>query len=139
MTSTRFWLLSGLLLLSASTTQAQNNTTVLDRDMKVEDFEDLTYPNVGRSAHVEGVVVVRVELDDQGKVAYATGISGPAALIPDCLTNAKKWKFRPNAEKAAVIVYNFRLTGGISKSGCSHFTLELPNFATVTSCVPQVQ
>lgn len=119
--------------------RAQKPTFLSDNEMHLLDYEDLLYPAVGRSAHIQGVVVVRAILDDQGRVVKATAISGAEPLVPACLTNAKKWRFRPNASKMAVIVYNFRLIDTISKSGCSHFELAPPNFATVTSCVTQIQ
>jgi hypothetical protein len=78
-------------------------------------------------------------LNDEGKVVEATAVSGNDILIPDCLANAKKWRFRPNAKKTVVIVYNFRMTYAVSKSGCSQFMLQAPNFATITSCVPTIQ
>ncbi|MFZ3210494.1 MAG: energy transducer TonB [Terriglobales bacterium] len=134
--------LSIIILLSVSSfgyPQAQPDQTISNRDMSLVDFQDLAYPPVARTAHVQGVVVVRLKLDGQGNAEGATAISGPETLIADCLANAKKWRFRPNAQKAAVVIYNFRLTDGISKSGCSHFTLQAPNFATITGCVPEVQ
>jgi TonB family protein len=132
--------LVGLLAMTPSgRPQAPQNQVVADKDMKLVDFEDLVYPALGRTAHVEGVVVVRVKLDQDGKVVDARPISGSEVLIPDCLLNARRWQFRPNAEKTAVIVYNFRLTDAVSKSGCSHFMLQAPNFATVTSCVPELK
>jgi hypothetical protein len=112
---------------------------ISDKALKLVDYEDLTYPPVGRTAHVEGVVVIRAKLNDQGKVTDAVAISGNEVLIPASIENAKRWRFQPNSERAAIIVYNFRLTSGVSKSGCSHFMLDPPNFATVTSCVPTIQ
>ncbi len=47
-------------------------------------------------------------LDDQGKVVQAVALSGNDLLLPDCLVNAKKWRFKPNSMRAAVIVYNLR-------------------------------
>src|SRR5271170_5678548 len=87
---------------------------------KLVDFQDLAYPALGRTAHIQGIVVVRARLDEKGNVVDAEAISGAEPLEPDSVANAKKWKFQPNAKKLAVIVYNFRLTDAISKSGCSH-------------------
>jgi len=106
---------------------------------KLVDFQDLAYPALGRTAHIQGIVVVRARLDEKGNVVDAEAISGAEPLEPDSVANAKKWKFQPNAKKLAVIVYNFRLTDAISKSGCSHFMLVPPNFATITACTPEVQ
>jgi TonB family protein len=111
---------------------------IYDKDVHLADFEDLSYPGAARVAHVQGIVVVRVTLDDHGRVASARAISGNEVLIPDSLDNVKTWRFQPNTEKAAVVVYNFRMVNADSKSGCSHFMLEAPNFASVTACVPKL-
>src|SRR5260370_26338373 len=83
--------------------------TVNDEDIAVISFEDMNYPAVARSAHLEGVVVIRVRLDDTGKVVSATAVSGAKALVFDVMPNIQKWRFRPNAANAAVIIHEFRL------------------------------
>jgi TonB family protein len=119
--------------------QAQQDTTIRDEDIKVLDFESLKYPVLALQTNYQGAVVVRVKLDSDGKVAEATAISGHKLLIPDCLANARKWRFQPNASHAAVIVYNFRLRYGKCKPAGKFFTLETPNFATITGCGIMVQ
>lgn len=114
------------------------NPAISDKDMVLLDYEDLSYPGLALQARIRGVVVVSVELNDKGQVVNATAISGAESLVPDCLANARKWRFRPNARKAAVIVYRFSLVDWITKSGCSHFMLEPPNFATITGCAREV-
>ena len=91
-----------------------------DEDLKVVHFEDLRYPPLGRLERIQGVVVVRVKLDEKGNVVEPEAISGAKLLIPESLANAKKWSFQPNSEKAAVIVYNFRLTSGYCHTITSH-------------------
>jgi hypothetical protein len=66
-------------------------------------------------------------------------ISGQDVLIPVCLANVKRWRFQPNAENAAVIVYNFRMIEGSSKSGASQFIFQGPNFATITANLPTIE
>jgi len=124
-------------LVTAS--QSQQDGAISDKEMKLVDFADLEYPKLARTALVQGIVVVRAKLDDKGYVVESTALSGSDVLIPDCLANARKWRFQPNAKKAVVIVYNFRVTDAVSKSGCSHFMLEAPNFATITTCSPQIR
>jgi TonB family protein len=111
------------------------DTAIYDKDMRVIDFEDLKYPAIAHSAHIEGVVVIRVELDDEGKVAEALPISGTESLIISALANAKKWRFEPNSKRAAVLVYDFRIEGFCrdnSESGQSIY--RPPNFTTITAC-----
>jgi TonB-like protein len=133
------WTVALLIIAPSIQLKAQQDRVVTDDDMKVVTFEDMNYPALGRTARVQGVVVVEVKLDDQGRVVEAMAISGKQVFIPDCTANARKWRFRPNAQKAAVIVYNFRLSDGISNSGCDRFMLEPPNFATITTCPVEIQ
>jgi hypothetical protein len=83
--------------------------------------------------------VVKVTLDGDGRVVESTAISGAKYLIPECLANSKKWLFRPNANKAAVIVYNFRIINGFCNSITSQSTFQAPNFLSVTSCDTPIQ
>jgi hypothetical protein len=138
-TSTITALILGFLVFMRSGGIETPQTAIPDSDVHLVDFEDLTYPGAARVAHVQGVVVVRASLDDQGRVVDATAISGNAVLIPDTISNVEKWRFQPNAEKAVVVVYNFRMTNEESKAGCSHFSLLPPNLANVTACVPKIQ
>jgi TonB family protein len=114
---------------------AQQDKPISDSDMKVIDFEDVRYPPLARSMNIQGVVVVRVRLDKDGKVVEASALSGHEILVQECLANAKKWRFQPNARRAAVIVYNFRLVGLCKSEVGSLSTLQEPNFVTVTGCV----
>jgi len=142
MKTTAKWALSIVSLLVITPfigLTAQQGRPVGDDDMKVLSFEDMNYPALARTARVQGVVVVQVKLDDEGKVAEATPISGKQAFITDCTANARKWRLRPSAQRAAVTVHTFRLSDGISKSGCDHFMLEPPNFATITTCPVELQ
>jgi hypothetical protein len=82
---------------------------------------------------------VKVTLDAEGRVVESTAISGARYLIPDCLTNSKKWLFRPNANKDAVIVYNFRIINGLCNSITSQSIFQAPNFLSVTSCEMPIQ
>lgn len=113
----------------------ERNETIGDENIKPVDFEELRYPIGARSLHVEGVVVVKVILDGDGGVVQATAMSGAKSLIPECLSNAKKWRFRPNSQKAAVIVYEFRIDPGLCHGGLgSDFIFRPPNLASITSC-----
>jgi Gram-negative bacterial TonB protein C-terminal len=61
---------------------AQHNPTVHDKDVRVVDFSDLSYPSIAATARAQGVVVVQAKLDDQGRVADAEVLSGSEPLIP---------------------------------------------------------
>lgn len=137
MTAAKISFLIGFLMLAAlsRTPGQQVGGTIDDKGINVADFEDLTYPAIAVIAHVQGVVVVRVRLSDQGKVLDAVALSGAQLLTGPAIDNAKKWRFEPNSQKAAVIVYNFRIEG-ICHDGAaaSHMIFYPPNFATITDC-----
>lgn len=124
---------------SLTSVTAEDNQTILDKDIRVVDFVPFDYPTLARTALVQGIVVVRAKLDDKGGVVDATAVSGAEILIQTCLQNARKWRFQPNPKKEVVIVYNFRITDAVSKPTCDHFVVEPPNFVTITSCAPQIQ
>jgi hypothetical protein len=128
-------LVSGLASCYLLAQQNRQEEAVNDEDISVSSFEEMHYPALARVAHRESVVVVQARLDDAGKVASARAISGSRMLIPDCVSNAKKWQFRPNARKTAVIIYEFQLTEGRCDAGKSLFVFREPNIASVTSCV----
>jgi TonB family protein len=114
---------------------AQQEPVVHDKDIRVVDFVDLTYPMIADSAHTQGVVVVRVKLDDSGKVVQAEAISGADLLIRASVDNAKQWRFEPNSQKAAVIVYNFRIEGFCHPGAAgSQMIFYPPNLAEITAC-----
>lgn len=113
--------------------------TLNDLEVKLESFQDMAYPPIARMTSVQGVVVVRARLDDNGNVESAYAISGNKTLIPDTIANAKKWKFQPNSKKSAVIVYDFRFADGACHDNThSLFELVHQNFASITTCSPVI-
>jgi TonB family protein len=114
--------------------QAQEADHVYDRFPRIASFAELEYPPSARHASVQGVVVVRAQLDDNGNVVSASALSGSADLVPDTLTNVKKWRFEASPVKIAVIVYDFRLRDGLCAGQCNtQFMVWQPNFVTITS------
>lgn len=115
----------------------QPSKLIDDKDVRVEHYEDLEYPVFAQIDHIEGVVVVKVSLDETGRVVDAVALSGASMLIQDTLRNAKKWQFSPNQESAAIIVYNFRIGADCQQnSPYSRMTLDPPNFVTINNCKP---
>ena len=133
--------LCSLTLIYLNCAVAQQNSTVNDKDMSVAEFEDIGYPPFARQTRTQGLVVVRVKLDNNGKVMDAEALSGSELLIPASLANAKKWRFQRNAQHAAVIVYNFRMPHAACKSQSvvSFSILQAPNFVTITGCEVPIQ
>ncbi len=132
------------LLTIACASSARQDKTVEDEDIVVTSYTAMSYPRMAQVSHILGMVVVRVELDDAGKVVSSTAVSGSRVLIPDSLANAKKWRFQPNAKKNAVIIYDFRLAEGMcdpneSESQNRIFVFRKPNIASITACPSSVQ
>ncbi len=71
-----------------------------------------SYPAVQRSIGVEGIVIVRVILDEKGKVISAEAIDGPQALYSYCEIAAKRSKFKPHKVDDLAV----RVTGIINYS-----------------------
>ncbi len=121
-------LLNAVLVINSASAQ---NRIVGNRDMKVASFEELTYPVLGVTARIEGLVVVQVKLDDDGKVVDAVALSGNDILVPDALTNVKKWHFYRSTQKTVVVVYDFTLEDECYKP--DSFTLKPNNLVVITS------
>jgi hypothetical protein len=110
--------------------------TVSDVSLRTLNFDtDLKYPPLADLGRKEGVVVVQARLGDDGRVEEAVPISGGEIFLAACTVNAKKWRFQPNSQKKAFIVYHFTLVG--EDEGKSIFLP--PNFVTVTATPRQIQ
>jgi hypothetical protein len=124
-----------LLVFATSGPNGQKENS--EHEAQLLSFEDLAYPGIARMTRIQGIVIIRSELDENGEVVKASALSGPKPLISDCLSNAKKWKFKPNSGKYALVVYEFRLDDGACHDAShSLFRLIHPNFATITACSP---
>jgi TonB family protein len=129
-----------LLVFSVNSLPAQQEQTVNDEDIAVSSFEEMIYPALAHAARREGTVVVQVKLDNSGYVVSARAISGSKMLIPDTLSNVRKWRFHPNSKKTAVVIYEFHLVEGKCNAGKNGlFVLRGPNVATVTTCEMEPQ
>jgi TonB family protein len=115
---------------------AQQNEPLYDNDINVKSFEEMSYPPIARGAGIQGTVVVSAKLDAAGRVTSATAISGAKLLIPDSLSNAKKWRFSPNTKGLAIIIYEFRIAEGTcNDSGQNHIsTFRKPNILMIVGC-----
>jgi TonB family protein len=137
---TRLSILTGLSLFCAVwLVRAQDSMTIEDRDISVVHFEELRYPPLARTANVEGVVVIRVSLDDKGNVERVEAISGNKVLVNDCLANAKKWKFEPNSKKSAVLIFDFTLKYASCGSASSFFVLRGRNMVQIMACAETIE
>ncbi len=135
--------LLALILSAAIAVWAQTNqfpaAQISDEDIKVVSFEQMDYPAAAQSAPdgAEGAVVLRVNLDKKGRVTDVAALSGKESLVPGAVANVMKWRFEPNAARAAIVVYDFRIARGLCKTAWSSLTFKKPNLAIVTACWPQ--
>ena len=84
-------------------------------------------------------MVVQVKFDDDGGVESATSIWGYDFLAREAVANVKKWRFRPNQSKGAIIFYEFRFAKGTCGPSRSQlFVFKKPNIASVWAC-PLIQ
>lgn len=76
------------------------------------------YPPLAAEAHIQGDVMVRVSIDEKGKVTDARAVSGHPLLIASALTTAKEWEFNPFLQNdkpisvSAVVKVSFQLGPG---------------------------
>jgi len=135
-----FSLLLALAATPAGTALAQHDQAIEDKDVKVVQFEDLKYPQLARTAHIEGAVVLRLKLDRNGNVLDVAVLSGNPILAHTSAQSAKDWRFEPNDQNAVILVYNFRLEGLCPRHiESSQLLFYPPNFVAVSSCLATVQ
>src|SRR5262249_2601824 len=104
-------------------------------DIAVKSFEEMPYPPIARQARIQGTVVVSLKLDGEGRVTSTGAISGAKLLIPDSLSNARKWRFSPNPNRVAILIYEFKLAEGVCNHETSHlFVFREPNRVSVVGC-----
>ena len=53
------------------------------------------YPSAAKTAHIEGDVIIRTNIDETGKVVGTQVISGPLALRQAALNALRQWKYAP--------------------------------------------
>jgi|HubBroStandDraft_6_1064221.scaffolds.fasta_scaffold1051835_2 TonB family protein len=130
-----FALVPLLILIVTCNSVAQQNDPVYDSDIVVKSFEEMLYPPLAREARIQGTVVVSAKLDNAGRVSSTSAVSGPKLLIPDSLANAKKWRFKPNTNAVAIIIYEFQLAEGKCNHETSHlFVFHEPNRVSIVGC-----
>ena len=74
------------------------------------------YPEAAKQNKIEGIVVVSATIDECGKVADLTPISGPAELIPATLTALKQWRYRPYISSGQAVAVETQLRVNFSLS-----------------------
>ena len=134
-----FFLIFLLAVAGIGFGKAAEDQYVMDTgDVNVISFEEMTYPHLAYYTHLQGSVAVKVKLDEQGKVSGAAAISGLRLLADASVENVKKWTFKPNATKTALVIYDYKILSGRCNHESSLFILEGANVARILACPPIV-
>lgn len=100
--------LLSLLLLVAFPAGAQDSGEPLP---KLVSHADAVYPQIAKTAHIMGDVVVRITTDGQS-VIEAVAESGPLLLRRASEENAKTWKFAPHIPGTFRVTYSYKFVAG---------------------------
>lgn len=74
-----------------------------------------SYPLVARQSRVQGTVLIRIVVDETGKVVEASPVCGPRALQDESVQAAKHWTFTPTllngvpVKVTGTITFNFAI------------------------------
>lgn len=75
----------------------------------------LVYPPQAKANRIEGVVVLRLRIDKEGRVAKADVLNGDPRLIQAAVDAARKWRYKPATlggqviESESIVNINFSL------------------------------
>lgn len=76
---------------------------------------DPVYPAVARTGYIQGDVVLRAWIDNQGRVTQLKSLCGPKELVPASLDAVRQWRFSPFLDHGApaaaltMITVSFRM------------------------------
>jgi TonB family protein len=88
------------------------------------------YPALARTARIQGVVQIRIEINEAGEVTNAKPLSGHPMLQENSITNVKTWRFYPAAKPTSQsVTYRYNLDdepGSKVKNACRRIKLDLP-------------
>ena len=70
---------------------------------KITHMVQPVYPQIAKTAHVTGTVVLRVLLDTDGTVNQVTYISGPPLLMKSAIDAVRQWVYQPTVLNGAPV------------------------------------
>ena len=83
---------------------------VFDKAPKVRKYVKPEYPTLARQAEIEGIVLLKVTIDERGRVLSVVVLRSDAAVFNDAaIASVKQWTFEPaeqsgNAVKATITI-----------------------------------
>jgi len=63
----------------------------------------LVYPAIAKAAHVQGTVVLQVDVDANGEVTATKTVSGPPMLVQAAIDTVRQWTYRPFEKDGAKV------------------------------------
>jgi TonB family protein len=97
-----------------------------------------TYPRLAQAARIEGVVKVKILINEKGEVIEAAALSGHEMLRTATVENVKTWKFAPvpNAKVMDMFMtYLYSIEGAetpMTQQKCAQVKLDLPTRVEIT-------
>jgi TonB family protein len=67
------------------------------------------YPPIAQSARFEGVIVLELSIDRNGRVVDSRSLTDLPLLAPAAVAHSKTWRFHPTERMRGMLVYEFAL------------------------------
>jgi len=67
------------------------------------------YPHDARAAGIQGVVVLRADIDKEGNIGSLELVSGHPDLAPSAIEAVKQWKYRPYLMNGAAVPFETQI------------------------------
>jgi TonB family protein len=89
--------LIAISLLPVAVAQGPNEGFVMESEgtQHLLQHADPTYPPIAKAAHVQGTVLLHVDVDEHGNVTKVEAIGGPPMLRTAAADTVKHWTYRP--------------------------------------------
>jgi TonB family protein len=98
-------------------------------------IEAPSYPQIARTAHVSGEVIVEVTLDADGKVTQALVVRGSPLLGRSARDNAQGWIFsKPESPHTQRLIYDYKIDDASKNDTLPpKVTFDLPDRVTIVA------
>jgi TonB family protein len=104
-----------------------------------------SYPPLAQAARIEGIVKIKISINEKGEVVDATALSGHEMLKHAAVENVKAWKFTPAPGAKALelfMTYLYSIEGqevAMAPRKCAHIKLDLPTRVEITAPPPVIE
>ena len=82
------------------------------------------YPQLAKTARIQGAVVLKIKINEQGNVTSATSVSGHPILKDAAIANVRTWRFTQPADGKPVemeVTYKYIIDEAGRGSPCPNF------------------